>query len=220
MNEHDVLSIGEKLRTARKNKDFSLRELAARAEVSPSLLSQIENGRSNPSVLTLYHIAGALDVPITFFFSNSNDKTPETQAAHMVRTDKTASELRSGEETMFQLPEISDIPPTVLQSAARVAIELRGGVRWERLTPTEENDMQFLEVQYEPGAVSGAAMSHHSGREFGMILEGELKLELGFEQYILKVGDSIIFNSNTPHRLSNETQTVMRAIWILWNRGA
>ena len=46
-----MLNLGEKLRAARMGQNLSLRELAARAEVSASLLSQIENGKANPSVL-------------------------------------------------------------------------------------------------------------------------------------------------------------------------
>jgi uncharacterized cupin superfamily protein len=41
-------------------------------------------------------------------------------------------------------------------------------------------------------------MSHHEGREFGLILEGELVVELGFESYTLHKGDSIILSRQYP----------------------
>jgi quercetin dioxygenase-like cupin family protein len=60
-------------------------------------------------------------------------------------------------------------------------------------------------------------MSHHNGREFQLVLAGEMLLELGFERYRLKAGDSIIFDSTTPHRLSNAGQEPMRAISVIFN---
>jgi uncharacterized cupin superfamily protein len=49
-------------------------------------------------------------------------------------------------------------------------------------------------------------------------LEGELVVELGFELYILHAGDSIIFDSITPHRLTNQSCQIMRAVWAVLNR--
>ena len=60
-------SIGRKLRKARKDQALSLRDLAAQAEVSASLLSQIENNRSNPSVRTLYSLATVLSLSVDYF---------------------------------------------------------------------------------------------------------------------------------------------------------
>jgi transcriptional regulator with XRE-family HTH domain len=212
-NHADVLNIGVKLRIARQQKQLSLRELAARAEVSPSLLSQIENGKANPSVMTLHNVATALEVPITFFFPDpaKNGKKPAQVVVN--KRDKTPSEMQTDDKSKFDLPA-QQSPEPVLHPQIRLAIELMGGVRWERLTPIEEDNIQFLEVQYQPGATSGSAMSHHCGREFGLVLAGELKLELGFEVFRLAAGDSIIFDSATPHRLHNEGNETLRAIWV------
>lgn len=212
MTNGDFLNIGSKLRTERRKQKLSLRELASLADVSPSLLSQIENGRANPSVMTLHNVASALSVPITFFFPNMQDTEPYTE--NVITSDKTASEIRANNQMEFDVA--TDAPPSpVIRPGSRMAIELMGGVRWERLTPTEEENIQFLEIHYRPGATSGPAMSHHRGREFGVILAGELKLELGFEQYRLTAGDSVIFDSNTPHRLTNDGTETVRAIWII-----
>ena len=217
MSNNDVLNIGAKLRTARRKQKLSLRELASLADVSPSLLSQIENGRANPSVMTLYNVSGALAVPITFFFPDHEENVPQSENNTLIKSDKTASELRVNVHEEFAAAVQQDDSP-VISRDSRMAIELMGGVRWERLTLSEEEDIQILEIQYRPGASSGPAMSHHHGREFGLILEGELKLELGFESHTLKIGDSIIFDSNTPHRLTNESTETLRAIWIIMNR--
>jgi transcriptional regulator with XRE-family HTH domain len=213
MSLDQVLIIGTKLRTARRQQALSLRELAARAEVSPSLLSQIENGKTNPSVLTLHNVATALDVPITYFFPNPDENGTHPQPTTV---SKTASELRNADSVRFPTPSLTQHSP-VMRPNARIGIELMGGVRWERLTPTDEEHIQFLEIQYRPGAASGQAMSHHPGKEFGIVLQGTLTLEIGFETYILTEGDSIIFDSSTPHRLLNEGTETVRAIWIDMN---
>ena len=87
-------------------------------------------------------------------------------------------------------------------------------MRWERLTPVDVQHIQFLEIHYPPGAASGPTMSQHVGKEFGIVLEGELTLEIGVETHRLAPGDSIIFDSTTPHRLLNEGAQPIRAIWI------
>jgi uncharacterized cupin superfamily protein len=105
----------------------------------------------------------------------------------------------------------------VVRANTRPTIELLGGVTWARLTPSSEEGVEFMEIYYEPGASSGEKMTHHVGREFQLVLEGELLLELGFERYLLKAGDSIIFDSETPHRLSNAGQAPLRAVSVIFN---
>ena len=95
---------------------------------------------------------------------------------------------------------------------------MKGGVTWARLTANAEEGVEFLEITYAPGATSGMSMSHHEGREFGLILEGELIVELGFERYTLRAGDSIVFDSTTPHRLTNASDQPVQAIWVVLDR--
>lgn len=220
-----MLGIGEKLRAARLSQNLSLRELAAKAEVSASLLSQIENRKANPSVRSLHSIADALSVPVDHFFPNKDETEGETESAVDAGDNMTASELRATQvaaptdslEFGFENQEQPSKAP-VTRYSARPLIELEGGVTWARLTPGPEDGIEFLQICYEVGASSGKRMSHHVGREFGLILEGELLLELGFERYLLKAGDSIIFDSTTPHRLTNAGQIAVRAVWVVMDR--
>ena len=69
-----MLGIGEKLRNARIDQNLSLRELAAKTDVSASLLSQIENEKANPSVRTLHSLADAL--AIRSFQGRASDDSP------------------------------------------------------------------------------------------------------------------------------------------------
>ena len=57
----EEINLGAKVQEFRNMRQYSLRELAARAELTPSMLSQIENNSANPSINTLKSIAAAPD---------------------------------------------------------------------------------------------------------------------------------------------------------------
>ena len=214
-------AIGEKLRAVRQERQMSLRNLADKAEISASMLSQIETGKVFPSVRSLYGIAAALSVSVDYFFpEQSNNEAVPVSSGVSAAEEMTASEMRdarlngsSGVTPDFALHAQSSAP--IVHANSRPIIELKGGVTWSRLTALAENGAEFLEITYDPGSMSGANMSHHEGREFGLILEGELVVELGFESYILHNGDSIIFDSTVPHRLVNKSSQSMRALWVV-----
>lgn len=226
-NVQNIPHLGKKLRAARRAQRLSLRKLAAKAEVSASLLSKVENGKANPSVRSLHSIAEALSIPVHHFFPEEDEAKrvikPEVEPISDFVDSMTASQLRAvqaaalidNSELGFDGRAYQPKEP-VVRVITRPTIELQGGVTWARLTPSPEDGIEFLEICYEEGAKSGAKMSHHAGREFHLVLEGELLLELAFESYLLKAGDSIIFNSTTPHRLSNAGQTALRAISVIF----
>lgn len=60
--------VSETLRTIRKEKHLSIRNLAHLAGISPSALSQIESGHVSPSIATLEKICGGLNLPMTVLF--------------------------------------------------------------------------------------------------------------------------------------------------------
>ena len=65
------MDIGGRIQEYRKAAGIGLRELANRAEISASMLSQIENNIVNPSINSLKNIAEALDIPLYKFFQAS-----------------------------------------------------------------------------------------------------------------------------------------------------
>jgi transcriptional regulator with XRE-family HTH domain/quercetin dioxygenase-like cupin family protein len=216
-------AIGEKLRAIRQERQISLRELAKRADVSASMLSQIETGKVFPSVRSLYGIASALAVSVDHFFPDMENHRGQGSSYESETGELTASEMRDarlngapGVATEFSHPVQTSSP--IVHANSRPTIDLKGGVTWSRLTALAENGAEFLEINYAPGAMSGVSMSHHEGREFGLILEGELVVELGFESYTLREGDSIIFESTTPHRLTNKGNGQTKAIWVVLSR--
>jgi transcriptional regulator with XRE-family HTH domain len=195
--------VGQRLRSERERHGVSLRELARRLEISPSALSQIETGRSRPSVGTLYAIVSELDMSLDELFGSQR---PAAAAPRAVEA------AVSPEETGATLVQRRD---------TRKRIELESGVRWERLTPTAEPDADFLQVVYEVGGASSRGGTHmrHMGREYGLVLSGCLRVVIGFdEEHELGPGDSIAFESSRPHRLENAGDEPVEAIWFVVGR--
>src|SRR5207245_2623188 len=63
-----MTSLGERIKSLRLERDLQQRQLAEKADLTPSMVSQIESGRLTPSLHTLGRIAAALGVPIATLF--------------------------------------------------------------------------------------------------------------------------------------------------------
>jgi transcriptional regulator with XRE-family HTH domain len=57
--------IGERLRARREDLGVSQEHVAFQAEISPTYLSQIENGQRNPSLETLFRVSVALKLDLS-----------------------------------------------------------------------------------------------------------------------------------------------------------
>jgi quercetin dioxygenase-like cupin family protein len=75
-------------------------------------------------------------------------------------------------------------------------------------------------VVYEVGGASGDGdtMMRHSGREHGLVTSGRLEVQVGFDHHSLGPGDSISYDSTTPHRLWNEGSEPAHGIWVVIGR--
>jgi transcriptional regulator with XRE-family HTH domain len=202
--------VGQQLRARREEKNLSLRELARRLEISPSALSQIETGKSRPSVSTLYAIVSELGLSLDQLFGGVGGAAVAA-----------AKPLRSPRRGARAQPEVSADRERVQRAATRSAIPLESGVRWERLTANVDPEADFLWVVYEPGGSSSQAdgFIRHAGREYGIVLSGTLEVTVGFDTYELGPGDSISFDSTTPHRLRNTGAEPVEGVWVVVGRG-
>ncbi len=70
---------------------------------------------------------------------------------------------------------------------------------------------------YSPGGHSTDERRplRHDGREYGLIISGTLQANVGFDGYKLGPGDSIAFDSSTPHEYLNKTGDYVHAIWVV-----
>ena len=99
-------------------------------------------------------------------------------------------------------------------------ITLETGIEWQRMITWEDPDVEFIIAVYAPGGSSSpdGTLMRHAGREFGLMLSGTLHVTVGFEEHVLEPGDSISFRSMVPHRLDNEGDEDVRAVWVSHGR--
>ena len=187
--------IGGRLREERERRGISLRELARRVGVSPSLVSQIELDRVNPSVSTLWTIVTELGMTMSDVFGEAAPEPTQVQPSR-------------GDDGLVARPD------------TRRVINLASGVRWERLTPHSDPDVEFLYVVYPVGAESSPedALVTHGGREYGYVTSGTLGVRVGFDEHELGPGASIVFDSTSPHRLWAIGDEPVHAIWVVIGR--
>ena len=197
--------MGDRLREARMSRGLSLRGLAERLGVSPSLISQVETGRARPSVSTLYAIVTELGISLDeLVYPDARRPSPAPEPA-------AAAEL-SG----------STMPAGPVQRASdRKSIRLASGVIWERLTTASLPTVDFLYVTYEVGGASSPEQEfqRHGGQEWGYVLSGKLGVKIAFDEYVLGPGDAVAFDSGRPHRLFNAGDEPVHAIWFVLGRG-
>ena len=74
--KHVPYHFGEKLRTVRERKGYTLKVVAQKAGVSESLVSQIERNRVSPAIDTLLALADVLDINLEFLFEEYRRHRP------------------------------------------------------------------------------------------------------------------------------------------------
>jgi transcriptional regulator with XRE-family HTH domain len=213
--EHLAAPVGAGLRKHREEAGMSLRALAREVGVSPSLISQIEHGKATPSVATLYAIVSELGISLDeLFFDN-----PRGAAA--IAEPEPDRHADSGNERTPSSHWKAPSEGPVLRAGNRLSLTLATGVRWERLTASHDPGVEFLYCTYPVGGESAAAdnLMTHEGSEYGIVLEGRCGATVGDDYYELEAGDSIAFDSRTPHRIWNlSDDKPMMAIWTVVGR--
>jgi transcriptional regulator with XRE-family HTH domain len=187
--------IGERLREERNRQGMTVREIARRVGVSPSLISQIERDKVTPSVSTLWGLVTVLGLTMSDLFSDTAPESAQPTA-----------------------PVEVDGPVTV--PGNRAVINLETGVHWERLTAATDHVVEFLTVEYPPGAAScdEDSLVRHGGKEYGYVTDGCLGVRIGFDEYRLGPGMAISFDASAPHRLWAIGDEPAEAIWIVVGR--
>jgi transcriptional regulator with XRE-family HTH domain/mannose-6-phosphate isomerase-like protein (cupin superfamily) len=222
-----VAGVGAQLRERRQAAGLSLRQFAKILGVSASFISQLENGKSQPSVATLYQICSALGVTVDELFAalgssaaqpSSPATTSKAPPAPVSRSDVRglgSAALADGNATM-------DVTTPVVAPTQRRKLVLDSGVTWEQLSAIRETAVDFMFVRYDVGGSSTVdeQLIRHSGVEYGYVISGELVVTLGFDTYRVRAGEAISFDSTTPHRLHNVGKVPVEAIWFVHGRNA
>jgi quercetin dioxygenase-like cupin family protein/DNA-binding XRE family transcriptional regulator len=206
--------MGPALRAARLRQKLSLRSVAADIGVSASLLSQVETGKTQPSVSTFYALVTRLGISVDQLFGFSLNEA--TKPGPRSTTSAVGGKPRSRAAAV----RATDAGNVVQRSGEHPTLEMEKGVIWELLTSGDRAVVDSLLVTYRPGATSSVSgrMMLHNGVEYAYLLDGVLTLKLEFDTYDLHPGDSLSFDSTRPHQYVNNGDVDARGLWFVVGR--
>ena len=196
LNELSLEALGLVIRQARQTSGLTVRGMAGKLGCSPSHVSQVERGVTSPSVHTLFAMVRELGLSLDELFVAAS---PDASAP--------------------AAPGLGPWPGRIVRSGDRRRIVLPGGVKWEMLMPAVEEGFEFVEYVYEVGGSDGEDFFRRNGWEYGLVLEGRLEGAMGFAEIALEAGDSIAYDSSTPHRFWNAGDVPARAVWVWHSQG-
>ncbi|XZF13646.1 helix-turn-helix domain-containing protein [Chitinophagaceae bacterium MMS25-I14] len=165
-----LLEISKKIKKHRTDKRLTVQELADRSGVTKGLISQIENGRSIPSLPVLFSIIKSLEVAIGDFFAEiASDAEP---APVIVR--------KKGEYESFQKEDAV-------------------GFFYQRILTRNMADatVDIVLLRLEPG--SSRPKVETEAFEYKYIISGKVEYQINGHSYVLEEGDSLFFDGRLPH---------------------
>ncbi|WP_210208087.1 helix-turn-helix domain-containing protein, partial [Pelagibacterium sediminicola] len=181
----DTEAVGAQLKRLRATRGWSLSRLAAAAGVSVGLLSQIERGRSIPSLRTLTKLRVALDVSLGELIGQP-DVINSNEVRHVKRSNSRETLSIGGNQLIKEF-----------------------------LSPFKSEHLQFMLLNVAPGGGSGKQTYSYDGEKAGLVLEGRFKLRLGDDVFELAEGDSFQFDSSIPHAFENLGDIPAKIVWII-----
>ena len=162
-------ALGAQIRFLRKERDFSVQDLALAADISQGTVSKIENGQISPSLATIRGIADALGTPLSVLFSEFE----EARDCSYVPKGKGLTIKRRGTKVghVYQL----------------LSAALSGDVTMEPYLITLKKDAEVY------------TRFQHAGTELIYMLSGEIVYRHGERSFKLKSGDTLVFDSQSLH---------------------
>jgi transcriptional regulator with XRE-family HTH domain len=180
-----MISLGQRIKGLRADRVLQQRQLAEKAGLTPSMLSQIESGRLTPSLHTLGKLAGALGVSIGSLFEPAPNgrlhvtRGPEYPVVSFDGSMEKWAVLGAG---LFQ----GKIRAVVSTLPARAK-----GVRTEK-------------VILEPGQM-----------KLFYVIEGKVGLHYNGEVHELAAGDSAYLDGGSPHGWESLGPKAAKALWVI-----
>jgi transcriptional regulator with XRE-family HTH domain len=212
-----VVNLGSRLKDVRMRSGMSLREVARQLGVSASFISQMENGKSQPSVATLYSMAQLLGVSIDELFQRDGalEPPPPLVLVDPVHGTISRSDFSSPADAWPNEVEVERI--AIVRPVDRPRLVMDSGVIWEQLASNRDRNLDFMEIIYPAGSSStnDGRMLRHQGMEYGYLLSGTLEITYGFDTYTLNPGESMSLDPSVPHLLTNPGVVAARGIWVV-----
>ncbi len=185
----EALGIGEKIHRLRESKGMLLSSLAAKAQISSTVMSQIETEQIPPGLVTLANISKALNVGMDFFFAK---KAPI----------ETIELTRVNDRVTVQKKSALDHGDAHYDYQA-LSYRLKG------------KKMETFLAHFNESSKINPLPVGHSGEEFCFCLNGEIDFITNDKTIRLMPGDSLHFYSPAPHVFKKAGHTKATALFIL-----
>jgi transcriptional regulator with XRE-family HTH domain len=180
-----VTTLGERIKALRAERALQQRQLAEKAGLTPSMLSQIESGRLTPSLHTLGRLAGALGIPIASLF----EQAPQGRL-HVSRKSEYPVVSFDGSSEKWHV-----LGAGLFQGKIRAVVGTLGprakGVKTEK-------------VILDPGQM-----------KLLYVLEGKVALHYNGGTYPLEAGDSAYLDGGSPHGWENLGGKTAKVLWVI-----
>ncbi len=203
-----LVEVAGRIREMREIFGFTIKEMAEKTEVSVSQYLQYENGQLDFPFTFIHKCSMAFGIGITDLL--------EGKSAHL--SSYTVTRKGEGQETAKEEGiSIKNLAPMFRKKIAEPY--------WVRYEYDEE-------LQNKP-----IHLTKHSGQEFDFVMSGRLKIQIGDNVEYLSEGDSIYYNSSTPHGMiavdgkeclfvavilpgEEQAETVLRDTLMMAHRGS
>jgi transcriptional regulator with XRE-family HTH domain len=103
---------------------------------------------------------------------------------------------------------------SLMRPKERKVLTTEGGVQFQLLTRDINVPFEFILNVWPPGTSTGKELYAHEGEECGLLLEGELEIEINGKVYRMRPGDTITLKSTASHRIYNPGKKKAVAIWV------
>ena len=180
-----MMALGQRIKALRTERALQQRQLAEKAGLTPSLLSQIESGRLTPSLHTLGKLAGALGVSIASLF----EATPNGRL-HVTRRAQYPVVSFDGSSEKWHV-----LGAGLFQGKIRAVISSLG---------PRSKGVKTDKVILDPGQM-----------KLFYVLEGKVALQYNGENHVLEAGDSAYLDGGTPHGWENLGPKQAKALWVI-----
>ena len=177
--------LGRKLRQLRLRKKIGLADLGKHTGLSPSMLSQLENGKMIPTLPTLSRIAMVFDVGLDHFFDS--------------KSHGLISIVRAGDRLRF--PERADAAdPMYFFECLAFATQGKG--------------LQAYLADFPVRETPDMPEHSHEGSEFLFVLQGQLTVRFQGNDHELNEGDSLYMEAIESHGYRATSEQGARAIVV------
>lgn len=200
--------IGKKIRAERRNRGFTLEQIAEQTGLSRSYISNLERGLTEPTVSVLKKISALLQLSLVEIFGEKTESVRELgYPVPAPAVEKAAPRY------------VADVK--VVEPDQRKTFTLAGSnLAFELLTPDLNRQFEVYIFRAEPGTQTGSdAMSDPPGEKFALVLKGTMETKVGDRVYTLKTGATIYFPSDLPHTwrvVGDETLEVVVVVHPPW----